>query len=384
MAKLLGGTRIYGNANVDSILYVNGGIASTSNSTGSIVVSGGVGVTGSLYTGNVAVVGVNPLIGFTGNASVISTGRELVFGVTGDEYGSMLFRMQNRTGQNGPLFDGGGLGVIDFSFLTSSVQRNIRYETRPVGGTILGSPFAEFQFGLAGNPSFVMNDNIVLVNPTTASTSNSTGAFRVNGGAGIKGNVYSGGIYITGTGNGITFVDGTVQTTNSASYGFSVASFAAANTAAGNTVYLQGGLNTANANIALLIAVNASQNTLISTANTLAQAAYNTANNALANTGFSWSLQGTTGVGQTYTIVFRSPMRLTITETATQCDSGSDIATIKIDGTAIGGATHAVTSSIQAIARSSSNIVSVANNITITFQNSGAVNPVVSIRGVKG
>jgi hypothetical protein len=227
-------------------------------------------------------------------------------------------------------------------------------------------------------------DSILYVNGGIASTSNSTGSIVVSGGAGIKGNVYSGGIYITGTGNGITFVDGTVQTTNSASYGFSVASFAAANTAAGNTVYLQGGLNTANANIAYILGVDIAQNALISTANTLAQSAYNTANNALANTGFSWSLQGTTGVGQTYTIVFRSPMRLTITETATQCDSGSDTATIKIDGTAIGGTTHSVTSSIQAITRSSNNIVSVANNITITFQNSGAVNPVVSIRGVKG
>jgi cytoskeletal protein CcmA (bactofilin family) len=231
MAKLLGGTRIYGNANVDSILYVNGGINSTSNTTGSIVVSGGVGVTGSLYTGNVAVVGVNPLIGFTGNASVISTGRELVIGSTGDQLGAMYMRMQNRTGQNGPLFDGGSLGLIDFGFLSSSIQRNIRFETRNAS-TILGSPSSEFQFGLAGNPSFVSNDTVVLVNTTGASTSNSTGAFRVNGGAGIKGNVYSGGIYITGTGNGITFVDGTRQTTNAAPFAYTQASFDKANTAA--------------------------------------------------------------------------------------------------------------------------------------------------------
>jgi hypothetical protein len=35
----------------------------------------------------------------------------------------------------------------------------------------------------------------------------------VYGGAGIRGNVYSGGIYLTGaTSNGITFTDGTKQT----------------------------------------------------------------------------------------------------------------------------------------------------------------------------
>jgi hypothetical protein len=59
-----------------------------------------------------------------------------------------------------------------------------------------------------------------------------------------------------------------------------VASFAAANTAAGNTVYLQGGLNTANANIAYILGVDIAQNALISTANTLAQAAFNKANTA--------------------------------------------------------------------------------------------------------
>lgn len=232
MAKLLGGTRIYGTANVDSILYVNGGINSTSNSTGSIVVSGGVGITGNLHTGNVIVVGVNPLIGFTGNASVISTGKELVLGSTGDTHGSYVMRMQARDGQTGPLFQHfGSPEVIDFSFETTGGKRNIRYETRS-SVTILGSPSYEFQFGIPQNPSFVTSDSIVLVNVTGASTSNASGAFRVNGGAGIKGNVYSGGIYITGASNGITFVDGTKQTTNAAPYNFSVASFNRANTAA--------------------------------------------------------------------------------------------------------------------------------------------------------
>jgi hypothetical protein len=167
------------------------------------------------------------------------------------------------------------------------------------------------------------------------STSNATGSLVVAGGAGIKGSVYSGGIYITGPGNGITFVDGTVQTTNAAPFAYT-------------------------------------------------QAAYDTANNALANTGFSWSYQGTTGAGQTYTMVFRTPMRLTITETATQCDSGSDTATIKINGVAIGGISHAVSSTANVVIRSSSNIVAVTNNVTITFVNGGAVNPVVSVRGTKG
>ena len=49
MAKLLSGTRIYGTANVDSTLYVNGTTASTSTTTGALVVAGGVGIGGALY-----------------------------------------------------------------------------------------------------------------------------------------------------------------------------------------------------------------------------------------------------------------------------------------------------------------------------------------------
>jgi hypothetical protein len=57
-----------------------------------------------------------------------------------------------------------------------------------------------------------------------------------------------------------------------------------ANTASANTIELQGGLNTANANIAYILAVNLTQNTLISSANVLAQGAFDRANTASANT----------------------------------------------------------------------------------------------------
>ena len=54
--------------------------------------------------------------------------------------------------------------------------------------------------------------------------------------------------------------------------------------ASANTIALQGGLNTANANIASLIAVNLSQNTLITTANTNAASAVTISSAASANT----------------------------------------------------------------------------------------------------
>jgi len=84
----------------------------------------------------------------------------------------------------------------------------------------------------------------------------------VVGSTNITGNLYSSNVYITGTGNGITFADGTVQTTA----GSSVA----------NTVYLQGGLNTANANTVYLQAVNNAQNANIISVQTLANTDYTT------------------------------------------------------------------------------------------------------------
>lgn len=55
MAKLQSGTRIYGTANIDSTLIVGNVTSSnaTSNTTGTIQVIGGMGVTGNIYVGNV-------------------------------------------------------------------------------------------------------------------------------------------------------------------------------------------------------------------------------------------------------------------------------------------------------------------------------------------
>jgi hypothetical protein len=57
MALLLSGTRVYGNTNIDSVLVVGNTtpFAATSNSTGSLRVTGGAGITGNLYTSQIYV-----------------------------------------------------------------------------------------------------------------------------------------------------------------------------------------------------------------------------------------------------------------------------------------------------------------------------------------
>lgn len=54
MALLRSGTRIYGNAKIDTVLDIDGQDAATSNSTGSLKVAGGIGVKGNVYSsGNI-------------------------------------------------------------------------------------------------------------------------------------------------------------------------------------------------------------------------------------------------------------------------------------------------------------------------------------------
>ena len=69
----------------------------------------------------------------------------------------------------------------------------------------------------------------LLLNSAQRSTTNGSGTLIVSGGAGITGNVYTGGLYITGAANGITFVDGSVQTSAGASAATGDAAFAQAN-----------------------------------------------------------------------------------------------------------------------------------------------------------
>jgi hypothetical protein len=78
----------------------------------------------------------------------------------------------------------------------------------------------DFQVGNTTSTGNVFNSGYVTFSQPTlftsnaAATSNITGAIIVSGGAGIKGNIHSGSITITGpTSNGITFADATFQNT---------------------------------------------------------------------------------------------------------------------------------------------------------------------------
>lgn len=142
----------------------------------------------------------------------------------------------------------------------------------------------------------------LLLTSAQQSTTNGSGTLIVAGGAGITGNVYTGGIYITGSANGITFADGSSQTTavssatGAAAYGQANAAFAQANAAfdqanAANQ-YANSAFAKANtvasdlANFSSLFAgIEATQNTRITNAETRTQAAFDAANTKFSSSG---------------------------------------------------------------------------------------------------
>jgi hypothetical protein len=154
----------------------------------------------------------------------------------------------------------------------------------------------------------------LLLTSAQQSTTNGSGTLIVSGGAGITGNVYTGGIFITGSANGITFSDGSVQTSAGASAATGAAAFAQANAANqyANSAYAQANAAFAQANAAnqyansafakantvatdlsnftsLFSSIEATQNTRISNAETQTQAAFDKANsaNVLAQAAFN-------------------------------------------------------------------------------------------------
>jgi hypothetical protein len=81
MAKLLTGTRVYGTANVDNVMTVGNitPVNSTSNTTGSLIVVGGVGILGNTYTGNLVISGSSA----AGNGITFADGTRQTTAATG-------------------------------------------------------------------------------------------------------------------------------------------------------------------------------------------------------------------------------------------------------------------------------------------------------------
>ena len=88
------------------------------------------------------------------NGAFSSSSTETIIENSGDTFGTTRLRLQNRSGQGGPLFEQAGtVDVVDFGFKIPSSQSLIRYEGR-YGSQFAANPVTstngpEFQFGNA-------------------------------------------------------------------------------------------------------------------------------------------------------------------------------------------------------------------------------------------
>ena len=163
---------------VTSPILVQNSASSTSNTTGALIVSGGLGVTGNLFMST------------ANNYYTTTTGASYRFGWA-DNY----FYRDDRF--NGLNYVGNYLNMASGSLIISSALVLRTYAFNDSGNNVV-------VFG---------SSSPVLLQNSAASTSNTSGALIVSGGVGLTGNLYSGNVYITGPSSGITFADGSKQTT---------------------------------------------------------------------------------------------------------------------------------------------------------------------------
>jgi hypothetical protein len=264
-----------------------------------------LGINNSLFNGGVAFSSMKALDGYLyvhGTTDTSSDGN-LIIG-TASTGANVIFVAGNTTAQNIIMtLTKSGLVLNTQSSLTVSANIIANTITTTSGNLIL-DPQGLYDVVLpSGTELYIQSGN--------NATSNTNGALIVTGGVGISGNVYSGGINITGSGNGVTFVDGTTQTTAGSSVANTVYLQGALNSANANIGLLQAYANQANANIALLFGIENSQNANIislqsnvSSINTYAYSAYNK-----ANTPWSYLSNGS------YTLLVQSDGQLVLPQT---------------------------------------------------------------------
>jgi hypothetical protein len=110
MAKLIGGTRIYGTGTFDSTLFINGTATSISTTTGALIVQGGVGIGGNLFVGGTITATNLVLTGNETEAGVLSITN--VTGTTGTNTGAL--QVVGGVGIGGNLFVGGVITATTF------------------------------------------------------------------------------------------------------------------------------------------------------------------------------------------------------------------------------------------------------------------------------
>ena len=198
------------------------GTSSTNTTTGALVVQGGAGIAGSLYVGGI--------VNFTGN---LITGHILPSANVTYDIGSPTLRFRTLY-VSGTTIDMGGAQITTdsasggFAFVPKPTTANpnpLGTVFSPTGGITTINTTGGIVAAGAINTSIenfqgTAKFGNVRLNSEASSTSTTTGALVVTGGAGIAGNVFAGNMLATGFfySNGTPFVSSSYGNTDVASY----------------------------------------------------------------------------------------------------------------------------------------------------------------------
>jgi len=162
-----------GGAIVDGFYYWSGtawipfatGIGSQwiTNGTNIYYNTGNVGI-GATVPGEPLEVNGNIKIGSTTTGTIRAT-KELVLQQDGDEYGTSILRLRNRTGENGAIFEttDATTTLVDFIFKDAANQRNIRFESRAAFARS-GTPSFHLGGASPDNPTLSLGDTYAAFN----------------------------------------------------------------------------------------------------------------------------------------------------------------------------------------------------------------------------
>ena len=220
--------------------------STTSNTTGSVNITGGLAVRGNVYTGNVVITGSgngivfvdgtvqttagSPAASVYANAAFVAANTASSNAASASSYANSAYTLANTASNNAT--SAGSYANSGFTLA------NTASNTATSAGSYANSAFVKANNALANTGVSVTSNSLTTYtfSNTTASTSNTTGSIVLLGGLATVGNVYSGMHVITGSGNGITFTDGTIQTTagSPAASVYANAAFVQANSANAN------------------------------------------------------------------------------------------------------------------------------------------------------
>jgi hypothetical protein len=192
---VVGGLGITGNANIGGSVVLSSSTTSISTTTGALIVSNGVGIGGSLYVGSASRFTSSTASLNTSSGSVVVSGGVGIGGSINVGGASRFSDTTNSTSiSTGALVVNGGLGITGNANIGGTVRIT---NTTNSSSTTSGALNVNGGLGVTGN-AFI--GGTTTVTNTTNSTSTTTGALVVNGGLGITGNAFIGGtVNVTNT-----------------------------------------------------------------------------------------------------------------------------------------------------------------------------------------